>query len=181
MEWKQSLEILQKGNERFVNKQLQNHVYSEEDLKALGEGQAPHAVVLCCSDSRVSPDVLFDETLGNLFVIRNAGNVAGGDVFASIEYPIKNLGSKLVVVMGHSQCGAVTAAYEKAELDGYLKPSIQKITDVIEDAKSLEEAIDMNAEAVAEEIRKLIKDQGLDAKVLTAYETLETGKVEFNI
>ena len=76
---------------------------------------------------------------------------------------------------------ALTAAYEKAELDGYLKPSIQKITDVIEDAKSLEEAIDMNAEAVAEEIRKLIKDQGLDAKVLTAYETLETGKVEFNI
>lgn len=181
MEWNEALELLKEGNQRFVNKKLDNHVYTEKEMDALGEGQEPYAVVFCCSDSRVSPDILFDETLGNLFIISNAGNIVSENVFASIEYPIKNLGSKLVVVMGHSDCGAVTAAYEDAELDGYLKPSIGHIKEAIKDSKSLDEAIIDNTEYMANEIRKVIQEQGLDAKVITSHETLETGEVIFNI
>ncbi len=150
-------------------------------MSALGEGQAPHSIILCCSDSRVSPDVLFDQTFGNLFVIRNAGNIVDDTALASIEYPIKYLGSKLVVVMGHSDCGAVTAAFENSDLDGYLKPAIDTIKDNIGTPDSLETAIDNNTEYMADKLRNVLKDQGLDAEVITAFEQIDTGKVTFNL
>ncbi len=181
MNWKESLQLLKEGNERFVEGKLQNHTYTDADKKALKEGQAPHTVVICCSDSRVSPDVLFDQTLGNLFVIRNAGNIIDDTALASIEYPLKYLGSQLVVVMGHSDCGAVTAAFEESELDGYLKPAIDYIKDNMGNPETLEVAIDNNTEFMAHKLRKVLKEQGLKAEVLSAHEDIQSGKITFNV
>lgn len=180
MNSKEALQLLKEGNKRFVDGNLQNHTYTEHDKSALKAGQAPHTVVICCSDSRVSPDVLFDQTLGNLFVIRNAGNIIDETALASIEYPIKYLGSKLVVVMGHSDCGAVTAAYENSELDGYLKPAINYIKKNMGTPNTLDDAIDNNTEYMADKLRKELKNQGLEADVVTALEQIDTGIITFN-
>lgn len=176
----EALTLLKEGNQRFVDGTLQNHNYTDADKEALKAGQAPHTVVICCSDSRVSPDILFDQTLGNLFVIRNAGNIIDETALASIEYPIKYLGSKLVVVMGHSDCGAVTAAYENSELDGYLKPAIDYIKDNMGKPESLETAIDNNTEYMADKLRKELEKQGLEATVLSAHEDIQSGLITFN-
>lgn len=176
----EALTLLKEGNKRFVDGKLQNHKYTEDDKKDLKAGQAPHTVVICCSDSRVSPDILFDQKLGNLFVIRNAGNIIDETALASIEYPIKYLGSKLVVVMGHSDCGAVTAAYENSQLDGYLKPAIEYIKDNMGNPESLETAIDNNTEYMTNKLKKELEKQGLEAKVISAHEDIATGAITFN-
>lgn len=176
----EALTLLKEGNKRFVDGQLQNHKYTEDDKKDLKAGQAPHTVVICCSDSRVSPDILFDQKLGNLFVIRNAGNIIDETALASIEYPIKYLGSKLVVVMGHSDCGAVTAAYENSQLDGYLKPAIDYIKDNMGNPESLETAIDNNTEYMTNKLKKELEKQGLEVKVISDHEDIATGAITFN-
>lgn len=105
------LSALRDGNKRFV-KANQKHLHqSIECGKRLSCCQQPFAVVLSCADSRVPPDVLFDQGIGDLFVVRVAGNVATPDALGSIEYAVDHLGAKLVVVMGHQRCGAVQAAF----------------------------------------------------------------------
>ncbi len=105
--WKQ----LREGNERFArNLELRPHANQERRIE-LAKGQHPFAVVIACSDSRVSPELLFDMGLGDLFVVRVAGNTAGSaNVVGSVEYAVEHLGAKLIVVLGHQRCGAVTAA-----------------------------------------------------------------------
>ena len=109
IDFSSALQSLKAGNKRFVTGGLSPKNTYAEDRKALCEGQHPFAVVLCCSDSRVAPEIIFDQKLGDLFVIRNAGNVIDKHVLGSIEYAVEHLGTSLVVVMGHSCCGAVTA------------------------------------------------------------------------
>lgn len=98
-------------------------------------GQKPFAVVLSCSDSRVPPEIVFDQGLGDLFVVRVAGNVAGGDEIASIEYGTGHLGAPLIVVMGHSACGAVTAVVEGAHASGNLAGLLHPIIPAAERAR----------------------------------------------
>jgi carbonic anhydrase len=98
-------------------------------------GQKPFAVVLSCSDSRVPPEIVFDQGLGDLFVVRVAGNVAGGDEIASIEYGTGHLGAPLIVVMGHSACGAVTAGVEGAQASGNLAGLLHPIIPAAERAR----------------------------------------------
>ncbi len=105
-----SLRYLVNGNKRFTNKQFRNDGVSANDLKRLSTGQKPHAIVLSCSDSRVPPEVVFDQKLGEIFVVRAAGEALDSSVVASIEYAVSHLGSNLIVVMGHESCGAVKAA-----------------------------------------------------------------------
>lgn len=107
------LRRLLEGNERFVKGELVHPGRKPEDFRPLAEGQYPIAVVLGCADSRVAPEVLFDQGVGDLFVVRIAGNYvsgAGSSVKGSIEYGVAELGAPLVMIMGHSQCGAVKAA-----------------------------------------------------------------------
>ncbi len=105
------LTALREGNSRFV-KAGPTHIHqSVECGKRLACCQKPFAVVLSCSDSRIPPEVLFDQGIGDLFIIRVAGNVATADALGSIEYAVDHLGAKLVVVMGHRRCGAVQAAF----------------------------------------------------------------------
>lgn len=106
----QSLQWLKNGNKRFTSRHFRADGRSGKDRKRLLAGQKPHAIVLSCADSRVPPEIVFDQMLGEVFVIRVAGEALDSSVIASVEYAVEHLGSHLLVVMGHTQCGAVTAA-----------------------------------------------------------------------
>lgn len=130
----QTLAQLKAGNTRFV----ENHPsHADQDAnirKKLAAGQHPDAVVLTCSDSRVSPELLFDQGLGHLFVVRVAGNVTETATMAAVEYGVEHLGTKVVVVMGHTSCGAVTAALTpKEQLHGEQSPSLTTVLDEVRD------------------------------------------------
>jgi carbonic anhydrase len=121
------LERLMEGNQRFYNF---HPVHPDEDIRRLRkapEGQHPFAVVICCSDSRLSPELIFDQGMGDLFVIRTAGNIIGGVELGSVEYAVEHLGAKLVVVMGHESCGAVKALVEGGEVHGHIQDIIDSL------------------------------------------------------
>jgi carbonic anhydrase len=126
------LERLLAGNDRF------NHltsIHPDEDLKHRlqeAEKQHPFAVVITCSDSRVAPELIFDQGIGDLFVIRTAGNIIGGVELGSIEYAVEHLGVKLVVVMGHENCGAVKAFVEGGEAPGHIQDIIDSLNQEVE-------------------------------------------------
>jgi len=107
---KNPLERLKSGNANFVNDLLNNDSQDSSLRKDVVSGQHPFAVVLTCSDSRVVPELIFDTGIGELFVIRVAGNIANPSSIASIEYSIAHLDVKLIVILGHQNCGAITAA-----------------------------------------------------------------------
>jgi carbonic anhydrase len=174
-----ALQSLKAGNERFVTGNLLPKDTYAEDRKALCEGQHPFAVVLCCSDSRVAPEILFDQKLGDLFVIRNAGNVVDEDVLGSIEYAVEHLGTPLVVVMGHSCCGAVTATCQGDDLPGHILDLAKRIKPSI----NTNCCIDDNAKEHAKRMAKLIEEDEIvhhvGAKVVAAFYDLQGGKVEW--
>ena len=174
-----ALQSLKAGNDRFVTGNLLPKDTYAEDRKALCEGQHPFAVVLCCSDSRVAPEIIFDQKLGDLFVIRNAGNVIDKHVLGSIEYAVEHLGTTLVVVMGHSCCGAVTAT----RLGEALPDNIMAIARRIKPSINTSCCIDDNARRHAQRMTKFIqKDpviKHMDAQVVSAFYDLQSGKVEW--
>lgn len=106
----QSLGWLKNGNTRFTQHRLRRDGTTKNDIAKLASGQKPHAIVLSCSDSRVPPEVVFDQKLGEIFVVRTAGQSLDFAGIASIEYAVSHLGTNLIVVMGHESCGAVKAA-----------------------------------------------------------------------
>jgi len=183
-----ALKELMDGNRRFMEEH-QKHPHEDRQWRySLTEGQSPFAVVLTCSDSRVAPEIIFDQGLGDLFVIRVAGNVAREKVIGSIEYAVAHLGSKLVVVMGHEKCGAVGASLGTDEIEGHIGAIIQAIKPAVYLAKQMEgdlltNSIRNNAQMVAEQLREAhpilireIKDGGV--KVVPAYYKISTGEVE---
>ena len=176
---KQALDLLKEGNARFVSGDL----IPKDDYAILREqlsvGQHPFAVVMCCSDSRVSPEIIFDQKLGDLFVIRNAGNVIDKHVLGSIEYAVEHLGSSLVVVMGHSSCGAVTAT----RLGEALPDNIMAIARRIKPSINTAEGIDDNSRRHAARMARWIQldpiVKHLNAQVVSAFYDLQSGKVEW--
>jgi carbonic anhydrase len=123
---------LASGNARYTHDHLKTKNFTEE-RHALAKGQHPYAIVIACADSRVAPEIMFDESLGKLFVIRVAGNVIDPVVLGSVEYAADHLHSHLVVVLGHEGCGAVAAAIEGgtpppniAELTKRIAPAVEK-------------------------------------------------------
>ena len=121
---------LMEGNRRFV--EGKTHPRDLIGLRdSLAKGQHPQVVVLACSDSRVAPELLFDQSLGDLFVVRSAGNIADAIGVGSIEYAVEHLGSSVLLVLGHTKCGAVTAACSREKMP---TPSLQTIVDTIEPA-----------------------------------------------
>lgn len=121
----EALEALRKGNERFLNNLKVNRNYLQE-VEATKDGQAPFAVVVSCMDSRTSAEIIFDQGLGDLFSIRIAGNVVTPEVIASCEYACKVVGSSLLVVLGHTGCGAVQGAINNVKL-GHLNTILDRI------------------------------------------------------
>lgn len=180
---------IKEGNKNFKKMHLKHPNLSKERLHALEKGQQPIAAILCCSDSRVPPEIIFDQGLGDLFEIRNAGNVLDDHVIGSVEYAVKHLGVKLVIVMGHENCGAVKAACSNIHEDKYIESLTDFIKPSIEKAKTqkgdfYENVTKNNVQAAVkgliEEdsvIADYVKNHGV--KIIPAYYSLHTGEVEF--
>jgi carbonic anhydrase len=131
-----SLEKLKEGNSRYLSGHSSvPRVDIERREKTATEGQKPIATILGCSDARVPPEIVFDQKFGNLFVIRVAGNVTGTSEIASAEYGVHYLGTPVVVVLGHTACGAVKAAVDKTPLDGKLPKLVELIAPAVDKAR----------------------------------------------
>lgn len=183
-----SLETLIKGNERFVHLKLKHPDQNLERRMELTKGQHPFAAVLSCSDSRVPPEILFDQGLGDIFVIRVAGNVLDDDVLGSIEYAVEHLGIPLVIVLGHEKCGAVTAAVAGIKEVCHIQSLVKKLQPAIDQAETekgdlVDNAIrdnvkiDVNSLDHSEPILAELVKTG-KVKIVGAYYHLDNGKVE---
>jgi carbonic anhydrase len=187
----EALAKLMEGNKRYVEFKLLHPNKSPARRKELTDGQHPFAIILGCSDSRVPPGDLFDIGLGDLFVVRVAGNVTGVVVQESIEYAAAHLHCPLVMVLSHSQCGAVTATVEsgtpsegmvhQSKISRALQPAINSVKD--QEGNLINNAAKANAKMVAEKLTsnspilsELVKKGTL--KIIPAYYSLETGAVE---
>ena len=186
---------LLEGNKRFVSGQLVHPGRKPEDFAPLAEGQAPLAIIVGCADSRVSPEVVFDQGVGDLFVVRVAGNVvsgAGPFIKGSIEFAVAELGARLILVLGHEACGAVKAAVAHIDANDTLPGAIRDLVEVIRPAAAavrgkpgdqLENAIKANVAMGVERLKGLdpilagLVKKG-DVKVVGAVYKLRTGVVE---
>jgi carbonic anhydrase len=130
-----ALEILKNGNQRFVNNISENKNYLQQ-MSDTSDGQYPFAIVLSCIDSRTSSELIFDLGIGDIFSARVAGNIVNEDILGSMEYAIKYAGSKLIVVLGHTKCGAITSACNHVE-DGNITALLNKIQPVLEKEKTI--------------------------------------------
>lgn len=190
-----ALARLREGNRRF---RAGGALHPNADAARLREtaerGQAPFATILGCSDSRVPCELLFDQGVGDLFVVRVAGNVCAVNETASIEYGIGHLGTPLVVVLGHEKCGAVTAVATDAELDGSIPRLVEQIRPAVENAQRIHPGMKPNAlvpfalrENVLQSIEGLFRRSGTARRlvregkiaVVGAVYDLETGEVSW--
>ncbi len=181
----EALQRLIDGNHRFASDQSLHPDRTSERRKETAELQRPFATILGCSDSRVSPDIIFDQGIGDLFIVRVAGNVAGPIEFDSIDYSTLVLYSSIIVVLGHENCGAI-----KAVLDGQtsqieaiaklIRPAVKELNGKMEG--SLENAVKANVKLVIEGLKKnkvlkkLIEDKKI--KVVGGYYNFHSGLVE---
>lgn len=121
----QGYELLREGNQRFINNLKYDHDHLEM-INETREGQFPFAVILSCMDSRTSSELIFDQGLGDIFSIRVAGNVVNNDILASLEYAVKYIGSKVLMVLGHTECGAIKSA-KAGVTDGHITDLLRRI------------------------------------------------------
>lgn len=181
-----ALAELKKGNERFLNNALINVDYKNQ-IEHTKEDQHPHSVILSCLDSRIPPEIIFDQGIGNIFVARNAGNLEDLNVLGSLEFATKLKGTKLIVVMGHNHCGAVKGAVADAKLENLtqlldqIKPAIVKNDDK---EKMIDDTAKSNVKMTIADILKksatiseLVKENKV--KIVGAYYDLATGTVVF--
>jgi carbonic anhydrase len=181
------LRELKAGNDHHVAKRYQHPHQSAARQRELASAQHPHAIVLSCADSRVAPEIILDQGLGDLFDVRVAGNIAADAELASIEYAAEHLHTPVLVVMGHQKCGAVTAAAEPGEASGHLPSLLAMIRPSVEKARGqsgdlIDNAVRINVETVVGQIRasrpllQTMIDHG-ELTVVGAVYSLDTGKV----
>lgn len=178
-----ALEMLIAGNARFSGGNAEHPDQTADKRKELAAGQAPFAIVVGCADSRVPPEIVFDQGLGDLFIVRVAGEVVDSFGLGTIEYGVEHLDSQLIVVLGHEECGAVKAAVNNDPVHGNLKILVDAVKANIGDTKPLEEAVKKNARKVAELIKQDLTTQHLykekKVKIVTGYYNLHTGIVTY--
>lgn len=187
---KEAIQKLKDGNKRFVENQAQHPDESIQRKKDMLKGQHPFVVILSCSDSRVPPELIFDQGLGDIFEIRNAGNVLNKHVIGSIEYAIMHCGVKLVVIMGHQDCGAINATLSGVSETQYIQALEDSIKPAVENCKK--QGLEINSENVVkahvtQDIEELLS-QDVDlvkymkknnVKIVPAYYHIDSGKVDF--
>jgi carbonic anhydrase len=190
----EALTRLKQGNRRFARGKVRHAHEAASWRNHLKSGQQPFATILACSDSRVPPELVFDQGLGDLFVIRVAGNVVASDVVGSIQYAIAHLKTRLVLVMGHEGCGAVTAAVESLAGRGTelkfiealierIEPGLAKLPAALEGADRVRAAVEANVRwtlrelAAIHEGKRALKSKAV-ALVGAVYE-LDSGTVRF--
>jgi carbonic anhydrase len=195
---REALQRLQEGNRRFVAGRSEDVITTPSRRRELADGQAPFAIVLGCSDSRVPAEIVFDQGLGDLFVIRVAGNIIAPSGIGSVEFAAERFGTRLVVVLGHSRCGAIQATLEalqgngdnRSNLDSIvnrIRPSIEPLleTPLKDDSGALvRHAVRANIRASANHLRhgsqfieELVQKDGL--VIVGAEYSLDTGFVDF--
>jgi carbonic anhydrase len=167
---------LMAGNRRFVSGKPRS--YDVVPLRRkLASGQSPYVIVLSCSDSRVSPEVIFDQNLGDLFVVRTAGNVADPVALGSIEYAVDHIHSPLLVVMGHTKCGAVTAACSGEKMPSVnLDAIMKKIDPAVAQAKTYAKPADLIEAAIKDNVHQSAKDVLANSEILR--EAVKAGKLK---
>ncbi len=160
------LQKLLDGNERFVEGKYSQKDYPSE-VKELTKGQHPYAIILTCSDSRVPPEIIFDESMGKLFVIRVAGNVVDEVALGSIEYAAEHLHTKLLVVLGHESCGAVNATIAGGEVTPNIEEIVKKIAPAVEKAKKNHTADEVLHCSIKENVFNQVNESLKHSKLLT--------------
>ena len=183
-----ALKKLLEGNQRFVQQKPIHPDQSKARLQEVAKMQQPFATILSCADSRVPPEILFDEGIGDLFDVRVAGNVAIPEVIGSLEYAAVVLGSPLIMVLGHERCGAVTAAVKGGQLLGYIGTFVKAIEPALKNAKgkagddSVDKAVIANVRYQIEELQRnsiLLNQRMLEnkLKIVGGRYDLDTGEV----
>jgi carbonic anhydrase len=162
---KEALAALMEGNERYIDGSINERDLSHDKLEELAKGQHPFAIVLACSDSRVSPELVFDQSLGDIFVVRVAGNIVDKAAMGSIEYAAEHLHAPLIFVMGHEKCGAVTAATDDKGAPGNIQFLINEIRPAVKKAKGL--GGDLVAKSIDENVRNVIETMPARSQILT--------------
>jgi len=188
----EALAELKEGNARFIAGKHESPNLTMERVKEVVAGQHPEAIILACSDSRVPPEVIFDEGIGDLFVVRVAGNVSEPASLGSVEYAAEHLGVPLVVVMGHHKCGAVKATAEaKGKVEGNIGTLVKEIQPAVAEARKhpgteglVDDAVHANVALVAKQLTgesKVLAHLAHEGKVkiVTAVYDLETGAIEW--
>lgn len=187
---KEAIQKLKEGNKRFVKNQAKHPDESLERKKEMLKGQHPFVVILSCSDSRVPPELIFDQGLGDIFEIRNAGNVLNEHVIGSIEYAVMHCGVKLIVIMGHQDCGAIAATLSGVSETKYIQALEDSIKPAVEDCKC--KGLEINSDNVVkahimQDIKELLEQdtelvdymERHDVKIVPAYYHIDSGKVDF--
>jgi carbonic anhydrase len=186
----EAISKLKEGNGRYTSGSLQHPGQTTERRTELAKTQYPFAAILCCSDSRVPPEVVFDQGLGDLFIVRVAGNVINNEGLGSLEYTVDHLGTRLILVLGHQRCGAVDAARETIAAKGKAPGHIQSLVTAIKPAvdatakEDLDATIKANVKHVVDSVRssspilKAAVDSG-KIQVIGGYYSLDTGAVTF--
>ena len=176
------------GNKRFAEGNPTHPNQSIARRQEMAKGQNPRAAVLACADSRVSPEIVFDQGLGDLFVVRVAGNVVNDPILGSLEYAVEHLGTRLIVVLGHQRCGAVAAACAGGEAPGHIGSLVQALAPAVDKiGKSEEGRVDWVAKENVRMMAKSLRSCGPileefvrqgKLEVAGAFYNLDTGAVE---
>jgi carbonic anhydrase len=181
-----ALAKLKEGNARFVSTKVSEGKPTAARRAETAQGQHPFAIILGCADSRTSPEIIFDQSIGDIFVDRNAGNLVDDHTLGTIEYAVEHLGVRLIVVLGHERCGAVQAAVASDSAPGHIQSLVRDIQPAVQAVKGkpgdqVHLAVAENARLMAEEIRTKANfgDIAKDLKIIPAVYDLDSGKVDF--
>jgi len=181
-----ALAKLKEGNLRFATSDVSQSKPTAARRAETAQAQHPFAIIVGCADSRIPPELVFDQNLGDLFVIRTAGNLVDDHALGSIEYAVAHAGARLIVVLGHSRCGAVTAALESDHAPGHIQSLVRDIQPAVKAAKgkpgdALAAAISENARQVAAQIKAkaALGDLAKEVRIVSAIYDLDTGKIEW--
>lgn len=179
---------LKEGNQRYVAGQLTHPNQTVTRREEVAKGQKPFAVILSCADSRVGPEVVFDQGLGDLFVVRVAGNIIDNAGLGSIEYAVEHLGASLVVVLGHEKCGAVSAAVGAGHAPGHVHTIVKALEPAVAASKGqsgdpVDNAVRSNVQIVTKQLAGAVpilseRTKSGKLKVVGARYDLDTGLVE---
>lgn len=182
----EALSRLKAGNERFATSKVSTGKPVAARRAETAQTQHPFAIIVGCADSRTAPEIVFDQNIGDLFVVRTAGNLVDDYALGSIEYGVEHLGVRLIVVLGHERCGAVTAALAGGSAPAHINAIVRDIQPAVSASKgkegdALANAIHENDAQVAAKIRKQAQlgELASQVKIVEGYYDLDTGKVEW--
>jgi carbonic anhydrase len=182
----EALGRLKTGNQRFATSKVSAGKPVAARRAETAQAQHPFAIIVACADSRTAPEIVFDQNIGDLFVIRTAGNLVDDYALGSIEYGVEHLGTRLIVVLGHERCGAVTAALSGGSAPGHINSLVRDIQPAVAASKgkqgdALTNAIHENDAEVAAKIRKQAElgEFAAQVRIVEGYYNLDTGKVEW--